>query len=552
MDQNNGQENGDVAAVAIIEANRCWYSAAMDEDTALTLFAVASEDPSTWDDIALLWPRYRTPVVPEFASGLSLHASDQKTIQQAITETDRWLVIDLPRKRIVSGRDFLEVGRDQAFVMKVDDDGSQHWPLSIHLPPWWELHEQVSAELVDRDRERPIEVPRPNRTVLYGDALVHDLAGRVLDVVDSDRWRSSDAPIDERRRYEFTLMVHRDWLMTPRDDLGGKSPRGMLHGATGWIEHLSWAQRIRFEDGGPIVAVSDQLTGFDDVPMGREEICVYFDLCRELISAGWFWACDAKDGRATVAQRNRDVQQMTLAEYLADVQANWLREPFEEGSPPRFILECSRRRVPRGAGVEIVGMTERESEQHELDCDCPICEMMADGLFGVGFTAIDGHHLELDNEFAFSLWETHQEWELEQREFRAFAAELDRKEAQSADGDAEPQEYASVWSGLVSDDLIPCDANGNLKLAFLLAEVVAMLESFGGAREEIVDLNERFSDYRRSDAQSQRVSGERLKTSLEQIAAKHPELVSRSADLQSRIDESLRQYAGDSGDEFLL
>ena len=58
-------------------------------------------------------------------------------------------------------------------------------------------------------------------------------------------------------------------------------------------------------------------------------------------------------------------------------------------------------RVPRGAGVAIAGMTERESETHEIDCDCPICNMMADGTFGPAFAGIDSHHLELDDEFAF-------------------------------------------------------------------------------------------------------------------------------------------------------
>ncbi len=36
---------------------------------------------------------------------------------------------------------------------------------------------------------------------------------------------------------------------------------------------------------------------------------------------------------------------------------------------------------------------------------------MYDGMFGVGFTSIDGHHLELDDEFAFSKCETREEWE---------------------------------------------------------------------------------------------------------------------------------------------
>ena len=51
--------------------------------------------------------------------------------------------------------------------------------------------------------------------------------------------------------------------------------------------------------------------------------------------------------------------------------------------------------------------------------------MMSDGAFGGGFTAIDGHLLELDDEFAFSTKETREEWEEQQREFARFAAEME-------------------------------------------------------------------------------------------------------------------------------
>lgn len=63
--------------------------------------------------------------------------------------------------------------------------------------------------------------------------------------------------------------------------------------------------------------------------------------------------------------------------------------------------------------MAIQGIHGVESEQYVADCDCPICEMMADGMFGIRFTSIDGHHLELDDEFAFSM---HENREAQQRE----------------------------------------------------------------------------------------------------------------------------------------
>lgn len=119
-----------------------------------------------------------------------------------------------------------------------------------------------------------------------------------------------------------------------------------------------------------------------------------------------------------------------LIAFLSDVRDSWLEQSLEGGSQPSFIIECSRRRVPRGSQVPIVAMDGEEGEQHAPDCDCPICDMMASGMFGAGFTSLDGHHLELDDEFAFPTHECIEDWQREQDEYRAFSEEMDRKQAQ--------------------------------------------------------------------------------------------------------------------------
>jgi len=516
--------------VVILQQHACRLGVSLDEDAATTLIAVASEDPNCWDDIAAYWARYRTPQVPEFADGLAIKPADSATARGALDQHDAWVVIDLIKKRITTGRDFDPIGRDQAFAMVVDENGKQHCPLSVHLPPWWEIHEQTDPSAIDQDRESPLAVPQVNREVLFGEAMIDDLARRILDVVKTEQWITSGAAENERSRYDFTIQVHRDWLMTPRQDLGGQMPRQMLHGAHQWIDRLVWAQRIRFEDGGEIVAAPTSVSGYDDAPMGSEEMVMYFDLCRELISAGWQWCIE-----------NEPRRERQLVAFLADVKQQWLSSPFEGGSPPRFIIECSRRRVPRGAGVPIVGMTERETEQHVIDCDCPICNMMADGMFGPGFTGIDGHHLDLDDEFAFSMHETREAWEEQQREFAEMSAEIERERAErEAGGETEPDPFASPWSGQMSDGPLPGDPLGHMKLAFLLAEVVGMLESAGASNEDIKQLNVRFADFRRCDRAELPTSGKQLREHLEELARRYPELVSRVADLQSRIDEQIR------------
>lgn len=524
--------------LAVVEQSGCRLSKCCDEDCAMTLIAVASEDPVTWEDIAAYWQRYRISSVPEFADGLPIQSADWTEARAAIDQHECWVVIDLVQKRILTGRGFDLVGRDEAYTM-VDDSGQKLGPLSVHLPPWWELNEQTDASAVDRARDRAWSIPRVNREVLFGDALFGDLAARILDVVQSKSWRSSGARKNSNSRYKFTVQVHRDWLMTPREDLGGKFPRQMLHGGHSWIDHLVTAQRLRLQHGGELVAIPTDVTGFDEAPMGSEEVVIYFDLCRELISAGWKWCIENRIGSKDSAVDPSWKAQ--LATHLSDVKRQWLASPFEGGVSPQFIIECSRRRVQRAAGVPIAGMADCPPEKHIVDCDCPICIMMAEGPFGPCFEGIDGHHLELDDEFAFSLYETREEWEEEQAAFADYSAKMDRRieERQRCD-EPDPDEFATVWTGQLDDGPIPGDSQGHLKLAFMMAEIVGILQTKGAASEEIKRLNDKFTTFRRADPKNLSREGRALNEQLEQLAGYHPQLISRAADLQSRISELMR------------
>ena len=74
------------------------------------MIAVASEDPSCWEDVLGYWPRYRTPPVCEFLDSLPISPVDLDAPLDAINETDAWAVIDLAQKRIFTGREFQPVG----------------------------------------------------------------------------------------------------------------------------------------------------------------------------------------------------------------------------------------------------------------------------------------------------------------------------------------------------------------------------------------------------------------------------------------------------------
>jgi hypothetical protein len=532
MDQYDGS-----VTLVVVESDRCQMSQTMDVDTALTVIALISDDPDDWEQATGVWPRYRTPLLCEFASGLPIEEIDRREVPKLLAAAEAWVVIDFPNKRIFIGGCFMTVGRDADFAMFVDEKGAQHYPMSVHLPPWWELHEKASLDSPDQPRQSTIKKPYVNREILYGDALLEDIASRALKIVATDSWQASESSGATQPRYPFTVSVHREWLMTPRKDLDGCMPRQSLHGATEWSERVTWGQKLRIQDDGPAIAAPSDWPSFATAPMGHEEVCIYFDLCRELIDAAWYW-CESETGR--LARKHEDDAFSELVEFLRATKNDWLNNAFEGGSPPSFIIQCDRRRVPRAAGVAIAGIDEVQADQHVTDCDCPICEMMADGIFGVGFTSIDGHHLELDEEFAFSLAETYEDWLIKQQEFAEFSDKMDRLQAERESHEPTAAPFESAWTGMHDDGPLPGDSDGNLKLAFMIAEIISTLEAEETSLEDIRTLNECFRNYRLSDDDQRPQSASALKANLQEIASRYPNLISKSADLQSRIDEAER------------
>lgn len=553
--ESDALESNEVATVLVIEHDRCLVLEDGSADTALTLIAIISDDPSDWEQATSLWPRYRTSVVSEFVSGLPLVEMELKEALEVVGSAEAWAAIDFRDKRILSSEQFMEFGRDNVFAMLIDDAGGSHGFVSIHLPPWWELREQVPIAAIEQKRQTPIVKPAVDREVLFGEVFLSDLTIRILETVRSEAWQDSRAASDEQARYPFTIAVHRDWLMTPRAELEGKMPRQLLHGASVWNGQVSWGQQMRYQDGNPVIAIPNTWPGFDRAPMGLEEICLYFDLCRAVIEAGWHW-CESDLGKTLM--EDRELANAELSKTLQMFKHDWLAGSFEGGSAPSFIIACDRRRVPRGSGVEIQGIEGVQSEQHLANCDCPICEMMAEGMLGISFCHIDGHHLEMDNEFAFSLCETREEWEAQQQEELEFMEGMDRQqshweaEEERQRSDAE-NTLGSAWSGPNVDQPIPGDSRGHLKMAFLLTEIISELKAQDSPSEQIQRVNQAFVEYRKCDVPELVKVAEHLKNELQEIASNYPNLTSKSADFQSRIDEAIRLaqfHDDDSGTPF--
>ncbi|KLU05685.1 hypothetical protein RISK_002317 [Rhodopirellula islandica] len=547
--QNDEMETPPVVVV-VLDHNACRVGTAVPYDAALTLWATMSEDPANWNEVAEYWGRYRSPTVCEFVDGLPIQTSDPQEAFAAIDGHENWLAIDLIQKRIIVGDSVQKLGARATLALETDLEGQKCCPLPFVLPPWWELHESASASLVLDQRESEISIPRTNRSFLFGTPLIETFAEQILKAVSAGRYPPKNLEEQEawNARHALTVEVHASWLMTPREEVSGRCPRSLMHGAHDWSDAVIWGQRQRFENGMPMIATPDDVLGYDDAPMGTEEMIMYFDLCRHLLDAGWDW-CDLQhelSGETQTEMKQKD----QLSAFLSDARDSWMDQPFEGGSPTRFIMECSRRRVPRGSEVPIVGMDDTECEQHMPDCDCPICDMMASGLFGVGFTSLAGDSLESDNEFAFSMHETIEDWQREQDEFREFNEKMERefaeRKAMAATGENQDDVFASAWSSPMSEEALPGDASGFLKLSFRLAEIISDLENADTAKEIIQQLNRSFREYRECKDGEHATAKHTLRERLDEVAARHPELVPKVADFHAQIDEQARARASNT------
>ncbi|MCR9293139.1 MAG: hypothetical protein NXI32_10500 [bacterium] len=423
----------DKMLVVVVDAEGARMVEGLEFEPAVTTLALASEDPASWREMACCWPRYRTPLVAERLEDLGWQSANSEMLWEQLLLHSNCLVIDLLRKCVALGGADVEFERDITYRLTGVEDEAEY-PVAVSLPPWWETHNYY---VLDGDgwQPEPIAVsPQASRDVLFGLPLYEGLSTRLLEAVHNPNWQKADAEHDRGRRYRFTVEVHRDWLMTPHPLLAGRTPRECMHGAHDWLERLIHAQRRRHAAGLDMVALPAGICGGESSPVSREELILHFDLCRVLIEAGWDWCvCHVAPASFSGSVKKKSIwplrqsrkgrrrrERRLLTAHLQQIGQRWLSESYEGGHSPRVIMEYSRRRVPRAYSAPVVGMQELEEsrvQQHAESCGCPLCDAMDHGLLGTAFELLDGYHLELDDEFAFSLCEHKSDWQKQQAEF---------------------------------------------------------------------------------------------------------------------------------------
>ena len=105
----------DLCTVVVLENSRSLIAKRLEEDVALTIMGLISDDPGSWEEAKSVWPRYRSPAVCQFPDGLPFEESSLAEVMEVLAVSESWMVIDFQTKRILSGGSFEPVGRDAAF-----------------------------------------------------------------------------------------------------------------------------------------------------------------------------------------------------------------------------------------------------------------------------------------------------------------------------------------------------------------------------------------------------------------------------------------------------
>jgi hypothetical protein len=386
--------------LTLLDAERALHDAVPTSVTDVVLAALTAE-PETLEELESAMTRYYPSLQQNFLPRL----------QTGINET-KWdaglLIVDLPARLIVADIEpaLYEVTplnftafecTPPAWVHVPEDEGvgiryrlSEDWLIINSLANWGEL-------AAERRRERAANPPFDARPVLFG---------QVAEFIARECLAARDAG-----HADPVVEIHERWLLTPRADLRGQTPREVLLARHSFVDYDldSRAMQWAFSDACP-PALNPASTAYRCSPFGTHSFVVYFDLLRYLLNQCW--------------ERVRDDKSVSLVEEIArleKLQSAWLAEGGDYGHGPGWILEQERRRIPITA----------TSEEMLLDHDCEICQMEASHPeWGPGFWHLDGSEMAEEDNWVFSFHATRADWEAEQRKWEEFNRKFAQEQAE--------------------------------------------------------------------------------------------------------------------------
>ena len=408
-------------------------------------------------------------------------------------DTEPWdagvVVIDL-LARIVAAESSYSQPHPEGQVLYHDGTKSTDVSVLYRVPKDWELFnsllEYESRRLLRR-KERVACPPLDARNVLYGPALLEFIVTNVRKISFCRGGAADDTPklvghSDHSLTFEAVALslpansedqpanadeaiqaaianeisaIHARWLMTPRGDLRGQSPRDLLLAKQEFIDFDLHTRALQWSlqgEGPPCLA--EQSFAYRFAGFGTHECVVYYDLVRHLLQSALtlqrFGSGDSSAQISTPRPSDAayDSERIDLElSRLEEIKTNWLESPQLNfsGRTPANIIESERRRLP-------LALSRREMI---IDEDCHTCMMMAnDPTMGPGFWHLDGSHM--DDDFAFSDFLTREEWEAENRRREEFDKEFNRRweerQQRIARGEQVDDEFNLDWIDSLNRD----------------------------------------------------------------------------------------------------
>ena len=292
-----------------------------------------------------------------------------------------------------------------------------------------------------RRTELAANPPLDARPLLYENALLDFIVGECLS---AQSRASSDQEFTEEEIASLISGIHAKWLITPREELNGESPRDVLLARREHIDfdlHTRQLQWTFLGEGPP--CLSRDSFAYRFAGFGTQECVVYYDLVRHLL-----WECWERirnSGKVKKTEEAAAQETAQLKSCLQELKEEWLEQPQKDfsGRVPALIIENERRRLP----------STMSSKDVVIDEDCDICQMMGDDIrmgLGVSFWSLDG--CNMDDDFAFSFFRTREEWEADKQRWEEFNREFDRKWKEEHPKDLVDENFESL--GFEGNDLI--------------------------------------------------------------------------------------------------
>jgi hypothetical protein len=375
------------------------------------------------------------------------------------------VIIDLAARIAASESTYSQPG-PEGEVEYHDGDSATDITVAYRLPEDWIFLTSIAeyqGMCQSRRNERHSTPPLDARAVLYGrqflEFIFHEFSQSISieqfhqaaeanqlgpPIVGSGTVETQEASIHDEDEIDTGLLkdisaIHARWLMTPRDDLLGKSPREIMFERREFIDYDLQTRELQWSfqgEGPPCLATDSHAYRF--AGFGTHEWVIYYDLVRHLL---WSAARIRSEESTNEGMKGKSDVDRNIAR-LEEIKAEWLEQPQPDydGRIPALLIENERRRLPLAL----------RARDMIVDDDCPMCQMMADETVwgvNVGFWHLDGAHM--DDDFAFSWCRTIEEWEAENRRHEEFNREFERerkeREARIARGEKVEDDFNLDW-----------------------------------------------------------------------------------------------------------